>query len=73
MLIMPNIRIHNQQGQPLPKDWQAMAKQRANAAEAAYVDNIQNAWRSSNQEQSGSIARDSRLKPPSWIELFGNK
>lgn len=72
MLIMPNIQIHNHQGQPLPKNWQAMAKQRAIAAEAEYLANLQNAWRSSNQEHSGSIARDSRLKPLSWTELLGD-
>jgi hypothetical protein len=70
---MANIRIHNHQGQPLPADWKAMAKTRAANAEASYLCSLENAWRSSHQEQSGSFSRDARLQPPSWNDLFGKK
>jgi len=70
---MASIRIHNHQGQPLPKNWQSMAKARAAEAEAAYIANLQNAWRPSHQEHSGSIARDARLPGPNWNDLFGEK
>lgn len=50
-----------------------MAKARAAEAEAAYLAHLQNAWRPSHQEHSGSIARDARLPVPNWNDLFGEK
>lgn len=70
---MSKIRVHNQQGQQLPKNWQAMAKSRAANAEAAYMTALQNAWRQSNQEASGSLAREARLQQLNWNDLFGQK
>ena len=70
----PNISIHTQAGQPLPPQWQQQAKERAQQADKNYLDRLQNAWRPDEQRHySGNILQDSRLKPPSWGELFGSK
>jgi hypothetical protein len=59
---MSNISIHSAQGKPLPSDWKAQAPARARAAEAAYLDRTENAWRGPlNGSREGVTARDARL------------
>lgn len=62
-------------GKQLPERWKAMAPQRAKDAEAAYLNAIENAWKTSesNGSGSGNIMRDARLQPPSWEDMFGKK
>lgn len=40
-----NLSVHPAQGRQLPRNWREMATVRAAAAEAAYLDFIQNAWK----------------------------
>jgi hypothetical protein len=50
------------QGKQLPANWRAQAAQRAAAAEAAYLNRIENAWRQGPEKGfSGSLSRDARL------------
>ena len=59
---MSNISIHSAQGKPLPSDWKAQAPAKARAAEAAYLDRLENAWRGPlNGSREGLTARAARL------------
>jgi hypothetical protein len=59
---MSNISIHSAQGKPLPSDWKAQAPAKARAAEAAYLDRVENAWRGPlNGSREGITARAARL------------
>jgi hypothetical protein len=69
-----NASVHCPQGQQLPKDWKAVAKERAAAAEAHYQNTIENAWRGGHSEGSDEpLMRAARLKPVSWEQLLGRK
>jgi len=51
-----------------------MAPKRAAMANAAYLHNLENAWKGSDTNASGTNAmRDARLKPPSWEDIIGQK
>jgi hypothetical protein len=59
---MRNISIHAAAGQQLPNNWKAQAPPRARAAEADYLDRIENAWRGPlNGSREGVTARSARL------------
>jgi hypothetical protein len=68
----PRFSVHPHQGQPLPSNWQQAAKERAKAADAHYLENLQNAWRSRDSADP-NMMRQARLQPPSWDELLGKK
>lgn len=70
----PRFSVQPQAGQKMPPNWQQQAKARAEAADQAYLDRLQNAWKGSDTSgSSGNIMRNSRLKPPSWDDLLGEK
>jgi len=75
MTTNPRFSVQPMAGKQLPERWKAMAPQRAKDAEAAYLNALQNAWKGSDGNGSGSanIMRDARLQPPDWRELFGEK
>jgi hypothetical protein len=59
---MKNITVNAQAGRQLPADWKAQAPAKAKAAEAAYLDRVENAWRSPlNGSREGLTSRDARL------------
>jgi hypothetical protein len=57
----PYWSVQPQQGQPLPNDWQAKAKDRARLAEADYLWRLQNGWKQGNENPDPNIMRASRL------------
>lgn len=65
--------VQPQQGQPLPDDWQAKAKDRARLAEADYRWRLENGWKQGSENPDPNIMRASRLscdgKGPSQEEL----
>jgi len=71
----PRFSVQPMGGKQLPERWMAEAPQRAKEAENAYLNAIQNAWKGSegNGSGSGNIMRDARLKPPTWEDMFGKK
>jgi len=58
---MQNGTPHTPQGQPLPADWRAQARARAESAEAAYLNRLQTAWQTKKPE--GPAIRACRLMP----------
>jgi len=69
-------QVQCMQGKPLPPDWQAKAKQRAAMANAGYLHDLENAWRSKETSaDSANIMRAARLSAnaPSWNDLLGSK
>lgn len=53
------------QGQPLPPDWAAKAKDRARLAEADYRWRLENGWKQGSQNADPNIMRASRLSSDS--------
>jgi hypothetical protein len=59
---MANFSVNAHQGKQLPSNWKAQAPATARAAEADYLQRIENAWRSSSGgSREGITARDARL------------
>jgi hypothetical protein len=69
----PRFSVQPQQGQKLPSDWQSKARQRAKMAEAGYLHDLQNAWRGHANSTDSNIMRQSRLHPPEWHDLLGER
>jgi hypothetical protein len=70
----PRFSVNPPAGKPLDSRWKEMAPKRASMADAAYLHNLENAWKPSDGSGStGNIMRDSRLKPPSWEDIIGQK
>lgn len=60
----PNISVQPQAGRQMPADWARNAPQRKAQAESDYLHRLENAWRSSGNNNSISDARltyDSRV------------
>ena len=53
------------QGQPLPSDWKAKAKDRARLAEADYLWRLENGWKQGSENIDPNIMRASRLSSDS--------
>lgn len=57
-----NATVNCLPGQQLPANWKAQAGNRAAAAEADYLNRLQNAWRHQQEpRQTQSLTRDARL------------
>lgn len=70
----PRFSVEPLSGQKLPPGWQRQARQRAEMADAAYLNRLQNAWKGSDTNgSSGNIMRDCRLRQPSWEDIVGQK
>jgi hypothetical protein len=70
----PRFSVNPPAGKPLDSNWKQMAPKRAAMANAAYLHNLENAWKGSDTNASGTNAmRDARLKPPSWEDIIGQK
>ena len=64
------------QGQPLPRDWQLQAKQRAATAQADYQRRLETAWQRGNAGPATSAAQAARLsnqQPLDWSDVLGQK
>lgn len=77
MATSPRFAVQPQAGRPLPADWQQNAPKRAAMANAAYLHNLENAWRQGNEGDDPNTMRSARLtsnhKPLGWSELTGEK
>jgi len=69
----PRFSVEPMQGQKMPEKWRDNAPLRAKMADAAYKYNLENAWKGQDSQNSGSIMRDSRLKPLQWRDIIGEK
>ena len=70
----PRFSVNPPAGKPLDSNWKEMAPKRSAMANAAYLHNLENGWKSSDSGgSSANIMRDARLKPPSWEDLCGQK
>jgi hypothetical protein len=56
-----NLEIHPTPGKRLPADWQHQAAARAQAADAAYFQNLESGWRQPLGKQVANPGRDARL------------
>lgn len=70
-----NLSVHPVQGVPMPQGWQHQAAARAAAADANYLDRLQNAWRGSQNPratvpaiQSCRINADSAAQPAARLD-----
>ena len=63
------------QGQPLPRDWQLQAKQRAATAQENYQRRLETAWQRGFEGPATSAAQAARLtnQQPSWTDVLGQK
>ena len=57
----PRFSVQPMQGQPLPSNWRENAPKRAAMAEAAYLHNLQNAWKQGSQNADPNFMRSARL------------
>lgn len=73
MTTNPRFSVQPQQGQPLPSDWQSKAQLRAKLAQAGYLHDLENAWRGQQNTGDANIMRQSRLQPPEWHDLLGER
>lgn len=73
MTTNPRFSVQPPAGQCLPSDWQSKAKQRAQMAEAGYLHDLQNAWRGRPDAVDPNVMRQSRLQPPEWRDLLGER
>jgi hypothetical protein len=69
----PRFSVQPPQGKPLPSDWQSKAHQRAKMAETGYLHDLENAWRGQTNAADANIMRQSRLHPPEWRDLLGER
>ena len=71
----PKFSVQPMAGRQLPADWKLKAATMGAAAGAAYVQRLENAWRGNDKDVSASanIMRASRLSPPSWPDIIGDK
>jgi hypothetical protein len=69
-----NFSAHPPAGQQLPKDWRRNAPAIGAAANQAYLDRLQNAWKG-NGNPDPNLMRQARLSSPgpSWSDLLGDK
>ena len=69
---MAQFQAYPPAGQPLPKDWKRNAPAIGAAADRAYMERLQNAWRG-NGNPDPNVARSCRLTStepgPTWQEL----
>jgi hypothetical protein len=56
-----NLSVHPHQGRQLPHNWAATAAAMAQSADAAYLQNLENAWRGPLGKQVANPGRDARL------------
>lgn len=70
----PRFSVQPPAGRQLPPDWQRNAKANGAAADAAYLERLQNAWRG-NGNPDPNVMRQARLSSPgpSWSDLLGNQ
>lgn len=72
----PRFSVQPIGGKALEPNWQQNAPKRAAMANAAYLHNLENAWKQGN-EGAPNTMRGARLsgnsKPLSWNELTGEK
>ena len=77
MATNPRFSVQPQAGRPLPEDWRQKAPKRAAMAQAAYLHNLENAWRQGYESPDPNTARTARLsnnhKPLDWNELLGQQ
>ena len=73
MTTNPRFSVQPQQGQKLPPDWQSKAGLRAKMAETGYLHDLQNAWRGRPDAVDSNAMRQSRLHPPEWRDLLGER
>ena len=66
-------QAHPPAGRQMPANWQRDAASIGAAADANYLRRLENAWRHTDKPTSGILARDARLSPPSWEDVFGQK
>ena len=69
----PRFTAHPPAGRQMPKDWMRNAPAVGAAADSAYLQRLENAWKPVDRPTSGILAKDARLSPPSWPDILGQK
>lgn len=76
MATNPRFSVQPIGGKALEPNWQQNAPKRAAMANAAYLHNLENAWRQGHEGDDPNTMRGARLsssKSLSWNELTGEK
>ena len=60
-------------GRQMPANWQRDAASIGAAADANYLQRLENAWKPVDRPSTGILAKDARLSPPSWPDILGQK
>jgi hypothetical protein len=72
----PRFSVQPPAGRQLPPDWQRNAKANGAAADAAYMERLQNAWKQGHANADPNTMRAARLSAPNplqWSDLLGDK
>lgn len=72
----PRFSVQPMAGRQLPPRWKAQAPQRALEASQNYANWLENAWRgggSPGDATDPNIMRQSRLQPPEWKDIVGER
>jgi hypothetical protein len=76
MATNPRFSVQPIGGKALEPNWQQNAPKRAAMAQAAYLHQLQNAWKQGNEGADPNVMRASRLsnhQPLNWNELTGQQ